>query len=291
MPGRILNSLTMNPKDNSKEMASQKTPKRITMAKRFRNAFLTGLLIFLPLGTTIFVLDFLLDMFKEPATRMAKQLGLASEQFFFGLETLLAVVGLLVGILALTVLGFLSNYVLGKFFISTTEKVLDKVPFLSTVYRSVKQIVETFGKDNRAVFREVVLVEYPRKDCWVLGFVTAEGSSETESKIKKEITNVFVPTTPNPTSGFLLLVPKEDVIPLDMSVGDGMKMLISGGAVTPPANRKKGRGRSKGGGRRPSRNAPKNSRRNSTKNTESTDKSKDRRPPPRRTRRPKAQDS
>ena len=281
----------MNPKDNSKEMASQKTTKRITMAKRFRNAFLTGLLIFLPLGTTIFVLDFLLDMFKEPATRMAKQLGLASEQFFFGLETLLAVVGLLVGILALTVLGFLSNYVLGKFFISTTEKVLDKVPFLSTVYRSVKQIVETFGKDNRAVFREVVLVEYPRKDCWVLGFVTAEGSSETESKIKKEITNVFVPTTPNPTSGFLLLVPKEDVIPLDMSVGDGMKMLISGGAVTPPANRKKGRGRSKGGGRRPSRNAPKNSRRNSTKNTESTDKSKDRRPPPRRTRRPKAQDS
>ena len=281
----------MNPKDNSKEMASQKTPKRITMAKRFRNAFLTGLLIFLPLGTTIFVLDFLLDMFKEPATRMAKQLGLASEQFFFGLETLLAVVGLLVGILALTVLGFLSNYVLGKFFISTTEKVLDKVPFLSTVYRSVKQIVETFGKDNRAVFREVVLVEYPRKDCWVLGFVTAEGSSETESKIKKEITNVFVPTTPNPTSGFLLLVPKEDVIPLDMSVGDGMKMLISGGAVTPPANRKKGRGRSKGGGRRPSRNAPKNSRRNSTKNADSSDKSKDRRPPPRRTRRPKAQDS
>jgi uncharacterized membrane protein len=120
-------------------------------------------LIFLPLGTTIFVLDFLLDMFKEPATRMANQLGLEYEQFFFGLETLLAVVGLLSGILALTVLGFLSNYVLGKFFISTTEKVLDKVPFLSTVYRSVKQIVETFGKDNRAVFREVVLVEYPQK--------------------------------------------------------------------------------------------------------------------------------
>ena len=90
-------------------------------------------------------------MFKEPATRMANQLGLEYEQFFFGLETLLAVVGLLSGILALTVLGFLSNYVLGKFFISTTEKVLDKVPFLSTVYRSVKQIVETFGKDTTVV--------------------------------------------------------------------------------------------------------------------------------------------
>ena len=289
MLGRILNSRPMKPRDNPKKMSS-KTPKRITFAKRFRNAFLTGLLIFLPLGTTVFVLDFLLDMFKEPATRMANQLGLASEQFFFGLETLLAVVGLLAGILALTILGFLSNYVLGKFFISTTEKVLDKVPFLSTVYRSVKQIVETFGKDNRAVFREVVLVEYPRKDCWVLGFVTAEGSKETESKIKKKITNVFVPTTPNPTSGFLLLVPKEDVIPLDMSVGDGMKMLISGGAVTPPANRKKGRGRSKGNGRRSSRNASQNGRSNPSRNSDSAEESK-KPSSSRRSRRPKTQDS
>ena len=226
---------------------AKNTSKRITFAKRFRNAFFTGLLIFLPLGTTIFVLDFLLDMFQDPATRMAKQLGLESDQFFFGLETLLAIVGLLCGILALTALGFLSNYVLGKFFISSTEKVLDKVPFLSTVYRSVKQIVETFGKDNRAVFREVVLVEYPRKDCWVLGFVTAEGSRETESVIKRNVTNVFVPTTPNPTSGFLLLVPREEVLPLDMSVGDGMKMLISGGAVTPPTNKKRSGGRRKVG--------------------------------------------
>ena len=222
---------------------------------------------------------------------MANQLGLASEQFFFGLETLLAVVGLLAGILALTILGFLSNYVLGKFFISTTEKVLDKVPFLSTVYRSVKQIVETFGKDNRAVFREVVLVEYPRKDCWVLGFVTAEGSIETESKIKKKITNVFVPTTPNPTSGFLLLVPQEDVIALDISVGDGMKMLISGGAVIPPASRKKGRGRSKGNGIRTSRNASLNSRPNPPKNSDSVEKSKKRTSSPRHSRRPKSQES
>ncbi|MDA7757102.1 DUF502 domain-containing protein [Opitutales bacterium] len=232
-----------------------KNVKSNTLAKRFRNAFLTGLLIFLPLGTTIFVLDFLLDMFKGPVTRLANELGLSTEQFFFGLETLLAVVGLLSGILALTILGFLSNYVLGKFFISSTEKVLDKVPFLSTVYRSVKQIVETFGKDNRAVFREVVLVEYPRKECWVLGFVTADGTRETESVVNRKLINVFVPTTPNPTSGFLLLVPVEDVLPIDVSVGDGMKMLISGGAVTPPKKKGKGRGR----GRRKPRSAEKKS--------------------------------
>ena len=218
---------------------ANKGNKSNSLAKRFRNAFLSGLLIFLPLGTTIFVLDFLLDMFKDPATRFANQMGLASDEFFFGLETLLAVVGLLAGIMALTILGFLSNYVLGKFFISSAEKLLDAVPFLSTVYRSVKQIVETFGKDNRAVFREVVLVEYPRKECWVLGFVTSEGSKDIQSILGNETTNVFVPTTPNPTSGFLLLVPKDEVLKLDMSVGDGMKMLISGGAVTPPA--KKGR--------------------------------------------------
>jgi len=217
--------------------------KPTSFSRKFRNAFLTGLLIFLPLGTTIFVLNFLLDLFKAPATRLAFELGLQEDRLFFGLETLLAVVGLFVGVLSLTVLGFLSNYVLGKFFISTTEKILGKVPFLSTVYRSVKQIVETFGKENRAVFKEVVLIEYPRPDCYVLGFLTNDASGETEDVIGKKLTNVFVPTTPNPTSGFLLLLPREDIFRLDMSVGDGMKMLISGGAVIPPKSAKRRRRR------------------------------------------------
>ena len=151
----------------------------------------------------------------------------------FGLESLLGFLGLLIGVLALTFLGFLSNYVLGKFFISSTEKILGKVPFINTVYHSVKQIVETFGKENRAVFKSVVLIEYPRPDCYVLGFLTNEASGETIEVIGKPLTNVFVPTTPNPTSGFLLMVPPKDIYPLSMSVGEGMKMLISGGAVIP----------------------------------------------------------
>jgi uncharacterized membrane protein len=209
--------------------------KNSTFARKFRNAFLTGLLIFLPLGTTVFVLNFLLGLFQEPATHLAYELGIKEESFFFGLETLLAIVGLLFGVLALTLLGFLSNYFLGKFFIGLTEKLLGKVPFLSNVYRSAKQIVETFGKENRAVFQEVVMIEYPRPDCYVLGFVTTEASGETVEAIGKQLTNVFVPTTPNPTSGFLLLLPRKDIFPLNMSVGDGMKMLISGGAVVPDA--------------------------------------------------------
>ena len=211
------------------------TAKNYTFARKFRNAFLTGLLIFLPLGTTVFVLNFLLGLFKEPATHLAYELGIKEESFFFGLPTLLAILGLLVGVLALTLLGFLSNYFLGKFFIGLTEKFLGKVPFLSNVYRSAKQIVETFGKENRAVFQEVVMIEYPRPDCYVLGFVTTEASGETVEAIGKQLTNVFVPTTPNPTSGFLLLLPRKDIFPLNMSVGEGMKMLISGGAVVPDA--------------------------------------------------------
>ena len=206
-----------------------------SFSRKFRNAFLTGLLIFLPLGTTIFVLDFLLDLFKDPVTNLVSQLGLGEESFFFGLESLLGLLGLIIGVLSLTVLGFLSNYVLGKFFISSTERVLGKVPFINTVYRSVKQIVETFGKENRAVFKKVVLVEYPKEGCYVIGFLTNDASGETVEVIGKSLTNVFVPTTPNPTSGFLLMLPPEDIYHLTMSVGEGMKMLISGGAVIPPS--------------------------------------------------------
>ena len=212
------------------------TAKNYTFARKFRNAFLTGLLIFLPLGTTVFVLNFLLGLFQEPATHLAYELGIKEESFFFA--KMLAILGLLFGVLALTLLGFLSNYFLGKFFIGLTEKFLGKVPFLSNVYRSAKQIVETFGKENRAVFQEVVMIEYPRPDCYVLGFVTTEASGETVEAIGKQLTNVFVPTTPNPTSGFLLLLPRKDIFPLNMSVGDGMKMLISGGAVVPDAKAK-----------------------------------------------------
>lgn len=252
-----------------------------SFSRKFRNAFLTGLLIFLPLGTTIFVLNFLLGLFQEPATHLAYELGLKEESVFFGMETLLAILGLLIGILSLTLLGLLSNYFLGRFFIGLAEKILGKVPFLSTVYRSAKQIVETFGKENRAVFKEVVLIEYPRPNCHVLGFVTTEASSEIEEATGEELTNVFVPTTPNPTSGFLLLLPRSDIYTLNMTVGDGMKMLISGGAVSPSSagskakagiTKRKGRRSPAGSGNRKPRSTPrKTARQKPSDNDSATD--------------------
>jgi uncharacterized membrane protein len=110
---------------------------------------------------------------------------------------------------------------------------LDILPFINSVYRTVKQIVETFGRQKKAVFQEVVLLEYPRKKSYVLGFLTSKAQGEPQAVTGEEIVNVFIPTTPNPTSGFLLMIPQEDITRLDMTIAEGMKLIISGGAVVP----------------------------------------------------------
>lgn len=204
------------------------------MFRRLRNSFITGLVVFLPLGTTIFVINFLLGLFEEPTIRTIESLGWQRNDFFLGGETLAALLGLFVVMIGLTFIGFLSNYLFGKLFIRFSEWILDKVPFVGSVYRTVKQIVETFSQQNRAVFQKVVLIEYPRPNCYALGFLTNEARGEVEAQTGKLLSNVFLPTTPNPTSGYLLLLPREDVKELEMTVGEGMKMIISGGAVIPP---------------------------------------------------------
>ena len=107
------------------------------------------------------------------------------------------------------------------------------MPFINTVYRTVRQIVDTFSAQKKAIFQEVVLLEYPRKRCYALGFLTSTARGEPQNMTGEHIVNVFIPTTPNPTSGFLLMLPEEDITHLKMSVADGMKLIISGGAVVP----------------------------------------------------------
>jgi uncharacterized membrane protein len=135
-----------------------------------------------------------------------------------------------------TLFGFFSNYVLGKFFWSLAERTIQRIPGVGAVYNAVRQIVATFGSQNRSMFSQVVLVQYPRPGCWTIGFLTNRAQAEPQLRAGAgELWTVFVPTTPNPTSGFLLMLPRAEVVELDMSVGDGMKMILSGGAVTPPA--------------------------------------------------------
>lgn len=137
-------------------------------------------------------------------------------------------------VLLITGLGYLSRYFFGKYLWSITERAVQSIPGVNAFYNTVKQIVETFSTHKRDLFSKVVMVEFPRQGMWVIGFLTSQARGEAQIKTGADVLSIFVPTAPNPTSGFLLLVPRSDVVELEMSVGEGMKMIISGGAVIPP---------------------------------------------------------
>ena len=198
-----------------------------------RRAFFSGSLVLLPLGITIFVINFLLVNFGEPVGAVLIEFFKIDvpDKLLFNL--LINIFSLFVVFAILTLIGLLSRYFVGRWFINLSERLIVKVPFINAVYNTVKQVVDTFSKNNKAVFQKVVLVEYPRKGCYGVGFLTGEAKGEIGDKMGGSFLNVFIPTTPNPTSGFLILFPEDEVKILDMAVGDGMKFIISGGAVVP----------------------------------------------------------
>ncbi len=197
----------------------------------FRNAFLSGALMLAPLIVTIIAFGWIIETLGGTFRPLYEDFLPKTLQRIPFLWDLIAT-GVVV--LLVTGLGYLSNYVFGKYFLRIGEQAIERIPGIGAVYNSVKQIVATFGTQNRNLFNKVVLLEYPRKGCWSLGFLTNKQQGEAQSLIGGEIWTVFVPTTPNPTSGFLLMLPREEIIELEMSVGEGMKMIISGGAVMPP---------------------------------------------------------
>lgn len=197
----------------------------------FRNAFISGALLLAPLVVTIWAFRAIVDavggtfrpLYEEVIPDSLLRLPFLWDLLATGVVFLL-----------ITALGYLSNYVFGKYFLSIGERAIQRIPGVGAVYNSVRQIVATFGTQNRNLFNKVVLVEYPRKGMWTLGFLTNRDQGEAQTHVGPETWTVFVPTTPNPTSGFLLMLPRAEVVELEMSVGDGMKMIISGGAVMPP---------------------------------------------------------
>tara|TARA_B100000035_G_scaffold142064_1_gene120868 strand:+ start:1319 stop:2017 length:699 start_codon:yes stop_codon:yes gene_type:complete len=208
------------------------------MFRSIRTAFITGLLILLPLGVTAFTVGFVLDRIGNPA----------SELFFRFIDTnirelptigiSLQIVSLLIVVSIITILGYFSRIFIGQLLFNFFERILGKVPLINLIYNTVKQIVDTFTQQQKAVFQEVVLIEYPRKGVYAIGFLTNRAKGEIQALTGEELVNVFVPTTPNPTSGFLLMLPKESVVSMQMNISDGMKLIISGGAVVPPFNPK-----------------------------------------------------
>jgi uncharacterized membrane protein len=197
----------------------------------FRNAFISGALLLAPLIVTVWAF----------AQIIALVGGTVRPLFFDRLPATLRdlpflwdVVSTISVVLIVTALGYVSRYVFGKFFVSIGERFMLSIPGVSAVYNTVKQIVDTFGTQNKNLFNQVVLVEFPRPGIWAIGFLTNKTQGEAQAKTAEEVWTVFVPTTPNPTSGFLILFPAREITPLEMSVGEGMKMIISGGAVVPP---------------------------------------------------------
>jgi uncharacterized membrane protein len=200
----------------------------------FRNAFFSGLLLLAPLMITVSAFIWIIGavggnvrpLFDHFLPERLREISFLWDV----LATVLVVV-------LVTLLGFISHYVFGKFFLQVGEKFIQSIPGVSAVYNTVKQIVDTFSTQNRNHLNKVVLIEYPRKGMWALGFLTSKMQTEAQMKIGENIWTVFVPTSPNPTSGFLLMLPQTDVVELEMSVADGMKMIISGGAYTPGMTR------------------------------------------------------
>jgi uncharacterized membrane protein len=211
-------------------MMSNVPPSHPTLI-RFRNAFISGALLLAPLAVTLWAFSAIIKVvggtFRPLYGNYIPQ-SLQRLPFFWDLLATLLV------FLLVTALGFLSNYVLGKYFFGVGERLIQRIPGLGSLYNSVRQIVATFGAQKRNLFTKVVMLEFPRKGLWVIGFLTSKAQGEPHVLTGAEHWTVFVPTTPNPTSGFLIIVPRDELIELEMSVGDGMKMIFSGGTVIPP---------------------------------------------------------
>ena len=212
----------------------------------FRNRFFTGVIIALPIGLTIWLITAFVRFVDD------KVLNLVPDEWNPNilLKGLTGVsipgTGIIIAIIALVILGVLASNFIGGSVIKTGERILARVPLVSNVYNALKQIVNTMAQQKDRAFKEVCLLEYPRKGLWAVGFITSDLSGAPAEHLKEGYVCVFVPTTPNPTSGFLLFVKRTDVKILNMTPEEGAKMIISGGMVSSnedleiPANNKNG---------------------------------------------------
>lgn len=203
------------------------------MFTKIRNNFITGLAIILPITLTIVILQFVASnvnkLILEPIFKVYSPL-IADKPYITYLSKGLV---LILSVLFIALIGLATKLIIVRRFFSFGERLFFKIPMVGKIYVAIKQISSAFLGKRRGIFKRVVLLEYPRKGIHSVGFVTSKSKGEIQAKIKKEVLNIFVPTTPNPTSGVFLLVPEEETIPLDISVEDGLKLIISGGVVIP----------------------------------------------------------
>jgi uncharacterized membrane protein len=198
---------------------------------RLRNYFLTGLVIAGPIGITLWLTWTFIKWVDGWVKPFVPKLYNPDTYLPFPIPGF----GLIVAIFVLTMVGFLAANFLGRSFISVGEKIVGRMPLVRNIYSGLKQIFETVLDQRGSSFTTAALIEYPRRGLWAIVFISTDTKGEVERRLedKADTLSVFLPTTPNPTSGFLLFVPKEDVIKLDMSVEDAAKLVISAGLVNP----------------------------------------------------------
>ena len=198
--------------------------KKKSLALKLRNYFITGIVVLIPIGFTLYLSRFLINI----STKLVPA-GLNPNNYIPyaipGIEILLTII-------FITIVGGLSLSFLGKKILQIVDNLFKRIPILRTIYSAIVQLTDSF-RNQEGSKKSVVLVEYPRKGSWAVGFSTKENKGELKDKTNKELINVFVPTTPNPTSGFLLMFPKEDVIYLDMSFEEASKFIVSAGTSNP----------------------------------------------------------
>ena len=201
--------------------------KRSSLFARLRNYFFTGVVVLIPIGLTIYLSKFLIN---TSSKILPSQIN---PNYYLpfnipGLE-------IIISIIFITIIGFISLSYLGKKFLQLIDSLFKKIPLLGTFWSAIKQMSQSF-KESGSKSKSVVLVEYPRKGVWAVGFATKENSGEIAEKTNQKLINVFVPTTPNPTSGFLLMFPKDDVIFLNMTFEEASKFIVSAGTTTTEKN-------------------------------------------------------
>ena len=204
----------------------------------FRNMIVTGLLVAVPIVLSLWVAWYLYSRLTGWGLTLADSLGLMSELPPFWRTQIIRILALIVVLTVLFFLGVLTKITLGRKVIEKAQALLLKLPLVNFIYSTCKQIGDTImSSKSGSMFRQVVLFEYPRKGCWAIGFMTNENTPENSEAARRlgkgDLISVFMPTTPNPTSGFLMLIPREEGIMLDMSVSDAMRLIVSCGAILP----------------------------------------------------------
>jgi len=195
--------------------------------KRLRNYFISGLLFWIPLALSVIVIKFFLELINN----LVPQKYLP--EVMFKLDTTIPGSGIILVLIVILITGVMVTNILGRKLVALWEKVLNKIPGFRNVYNVLKKVSDTVFNTSTDSFRKAFLIQYPSKGIWVIAFQSGDYRGEAESIIGEETLNLFVPTTPNPTSGFFVLIAKKDAFELDMSVEEAFKLVISAGVVTP----------------------------------------------------------